>query len=158
VIEIPPLRNRTDDIPLLARYFVEHYAKIMNKPALSIHPDAMNLLQQHHYPGNIRELRNIIERAVIMCEGYVIMPEHVTFKGKENIKTADHPSENGGVAMNHPDMDLPILTSHNFDLEDNTKAIIIAALEASGNSKRKACELLNITWQALNRRMTKYGM
>lgn len=158
VIEIPPLRNRTDDIPLIARHFVEHYAKIMNKPALSIHPDAMNLLQQHHYPGNIRELRNIIERAVIMCEGYVIMPEHVTFKGKENIKTADHPSENEGVAMNHPDMDLPILTSHNFDLEDNTRAIIIAALEASGNSKRKACELLNITWQALNRRMTKYGM
>jgi len=53
---------------------------------------------------------------------------------------------------------LPLVATNNFDLEENSKALIIAALEVSGNSKRKACALLNITWQALNRRMKKYGL
>jgi DNA-binding NtrC family response regulator len=68
-ILIPPLRERRDDIPLLVRHFVQKYARRMNKRIDTIPPTAMNALSEYHWPGNVRELENVIERAVILCEG-----------------------------------------------------------------------------------------
>ena len=65
----PPLRERRDDIPLLVRYFVQQYARRMNRRIASIPTESMNALARYHWPGNIRELRNFIERAVILSTG-----------------------------------------------------------------------------------------
>ena len=68
-ITVPPLRDRREDIPLLVRYFVQQYARRMNRRILSIPTESMNALARYHWPGNIRELQNFIERAVILTTG-----------------------------------------------------------------------------------------
>src|SRR5207248_6928980 len=68
-ITVPPLRDRRDDIPLLVRYFVQQYARRMNRRITSIPTESMNALARYHWPGNIRELQNFIERAVILTNG-----------------------------------------------------------------------------------------
>ncbi len=74
-ITIPPLRERPEDIPLLAEHFRKKFAQSMNKPVLGISPAAMELLRKHDWPGNVRELQNAIERAVLVCRGREIQPE-----------------------------------------------------------------------------------
>jgi transcriptional regulator with GAF, ATPase, and Fis domain len=67
-IEMPPLRKRRKDIPLLAEYFIDHYAKKTGRSGLRVNQETLDLLQSHSWPGNIRELQNVIERSVILCE------------------------------------------------------------------------------------------
>ena len=71
-ITVPPLRERRDDIPLLVRYFVQQYARRMNKRITTIPTESMQALTRYHWPGNIRELQNFIERAVIISPGPVL--------------------------------------------------------------------------------------
>jgi len=68
-IQLPPLRDRIDDIPLLVEYLIEHYAKKTGKKIKSIKKNTLELLQSYGWPGNIRELQNVVERAVIVCKG-----------------------------------------------------------------------------------------
>src|SRR4051812_17988392 len=74
-ITAPPLRDRRDDIPLLAKHFLKKYADKFNKPVNGISDEAMTLLQKYDYPGNVRELENIIERTVALEGGSTILPE-----------------------------------------------------------------------------------
>jgi len=78
-IEIPPLRERKDDIPLLAEHFLRIYASDMNKPISSISTAAMDILMNYNWPGNVRELENAVERAVVVCRGDAIRPEDFPF-------------------------------------------------------------------------------
>jgi len=158
VIEIPPLRQRVEDIPMLLQHYMKHYAQRMGKKIGGIAPDVVRMLKQHHFPGNVRELKNIVERAVIMCEGSEIRTEHVSYKGKPD--SASLPpmdsQQPGNILPNgdRADQSLP----ENFDLEYNEKMLISKALKVSDNNKAKAAEILQITWQSLNRRMKKYGL
>jgi DNA-binding NtrC family response regulator len=79
-IEIPPLRERKDDIHLLAEHFLRIYASDMNKPIGSISPAAMDILKNYNWPGNVRELENAVERAVVICGGDEIRPEDFPFQ------------------------------------------------------------------------------
>jgi DNA-binding NtrC family response regulator len=79
-ISLPPLREHLEDIPALANHFLAYYAAKENQPVLHIHKDALQLLQQHAFKGNIRELRNVLERATIMTDGDTILPEHLPFE------------------------------------------------------------------------------
>ena len=79
-IDMPPLRERPDDIPHLAEHFVRKYCRQNGRAPLAIDPQAMQLLQQYHWPGNVRELENNIERAVVLCQGDTIRPEHLAPK------------------------------------------------------------------------------
>ena len=74
-IVLPPLRERTGDIPLLAAYFVDRYNREFRKRVRGLTPEAMALLEQHRWPGNIRELRNVIERAMLLLDRDWIRPE-----------------------------------------------------------------------------------
>ncbi|MBI5603850.1 MAG: sigma-54-dependent Fis family transcriptional regulator [Deltaproteobacteria bacterium] len=76
-LTLPPLRDRQEDILLLARYFLTHYAREIGKSARELHPSALKLLQDYPWPGNVRELQNIIERAVLIAERDTILPEHL---------------------------------------------------------------------------------
>jgi len=78
-IELPPLRERPDDISRLARFFVSMYAQTMNKSALDIAPETITLLERYNWPGNVRELRNAIERAVVSTRGTIITPADLSF-------------------------------------------------------------------------------
>lgn len=79
-ISLPPLREHAEDIPALANHFLAYYSAKENLPVLHIHKDAIQLMQQHSWKGNIRELRNVLERATIMTDGDTILPEHLPFE------------------------------------------------------------------------------
>lgn len=159
VIEIPPLRSRVEDIPLLLDHYVKYYANQMGKKILKIDKKVVEVLKQHHFPGNVRELRNIVERAVIMCEGKDLLLEHVTFKGKTEIDdTASVIVTKSKGPETKQASDEEAVNEVNFDMEYNAKILILNALKACDNNKAKAAEVLNITWQSLNRRMKKYGL
>ncbi len=82
-ITVPPLRDRRDDIPLLVRYFVQQYARRMNRRITNIPADAMQALTRYQWPGNIRELQNFIERAVIVSPGPALQAPARELKGSE---------------------------------------------------------------------------
>ncbi len=82
-ITIPPLRERREDIPLLAEHFLKKFAQSMNKPILGISPEALALLEHYDWPGNVRELQNAIERAVLVCRGREIRPEDLPLQVNE---------------------------------------------------------------------------
>lgn len=144
VIEIPPLRERKEDIPALLDFYVRLAAERLDRQIPLIDPEVMTMLKANDYPGNVRELKNMIERAIILCEGKVLLPEH--FSTKTNQHT--------------PVKKLRLLSEKevNYDLEENEKNIIVSALEKCGGNKSKAAYLLNITWQALDRRLKKFGL
>lgn len=85
-IDIPPLRERRQDIPLLARYFFNKYSQSMTKPIKDISPEAMKIITNYEWPGNVRELRNVIERAIVVCEGDMITPDDLSFPFKSRAK------------------------------------------------------------------------
>lgn len=90
-ITIPPLKEKKDDIPLLAYHFFRKYAKEMNKNIKSISVDAMNMLNAYSWPGNVRQLENVIERAIVMAEGDTITTEHLPFAVKAETAHPDTP-------------------------------------------------------------------
>jgi DNA-binding NtrC family response regulator len=137
-IELPPLRERPEDIIVFAEYFVKSYAQHMNKNITSIDEECMRKLKEYSFPGNIRELRNIIERAVILTDGNIILPSALPkdmFTGKKNI---------------------PILNSGK--LEDVEKLYIVKVLEENEGNKPQAAEILGIGLTTLYRKLKEYGI
>jgi len=155
VIEVPALRERKIDIPLLADYFVRMYATRMNKNINGISKEAMKLLKSHAYPGNVRELRNIIERAVIMCEGSQLLGEHFNLGG--NLPSVYSDTKPFTQNIPHDEVE-SIISEEGYDMEQFEKKLIEKALAKANGNKAKAASLLNITWQALDRRMKKFGL
>ncbi|MDX1632059.1 MAG: sigma-54 dependent transcriptional regulator [Thermoanaerobaculia bacterium] len=132
-IALPPLRERTEDIPLLARHFLERYAEENRKEIEEIHPDAMERLMSYHWPGNVRELENVVERAVVLSTEPVLTEELLP----ENLR--DLP----GASM--PPVDLP---AHGISFRDAVRAyerrLLLRALEATGGVQKHAAELLDL--------------
>lgn len=140
-IHIPPLRERKEDIPLLIEHFAKDFSRKMKKPILEIEKNVFTELMNYPFPGNVRELKNLVERAIILCEGRKLQIKHFPIIGSQNLPLPEQGEDN----------DI-------FDLELVEKNLIIKALERTGHNKSKAAELLNITWQSLDRRMKKYGI
>ena len=138
-IYIPPLRERKDDIPLLAEFFLKYFNKKLGKKVNKIPDDTMDLLISYDFPGNIREMRNLFERALILCDSSHLDKEYFSqISGKTEVR--------------------PEVAFDTFDLGEVEKQTIIRALERCGYNKTKAAKLLNIQWNALYRRMQKYGI
>ncbi len=149
IIEIPPLRERREDIPLLLEHYRKLYAGQMSKPVNFFHENVIKRLNSYDFPGNIRELRNFVEQAVILCEGEELMEEH--FKILQKGKIAELPDIDPTPAYYFAE-------PTSFDFDENEKRVIMAALKKVGENRTRAAELLNITWQALTRRMKKFGI
>ncbi|SHF22037.1 DNA-binding transcriptional response regulator, NtrC family, contains REC, AAA-type ATPase, and a Fis-type DNA-binding domains [Desulforamulus putei DSM 12395] len=142
-IHLPPLRERTEDIPLLVMHFLQKFNPSQEQ---LISPEAMGLLTSYHWPGNIRELQNVIERAVILSQGQEIKPHHLP---KEIQKTDTGKGEAGqGLIINFPD--------EGISFEEVEKELIIKALEKSNGNQTRAAQLLGITRSALLYRAQKY--
>jgi DNA-binding NtrC family response regulator len=142
IIEIPPLKERKEDIPLLVDHFVKYYVDRLGKSIKYINPSISKNLQKYDFPGNIRELKNIVERAVILCEG-----RELTWQDFES----------GMPGKLEPEQ-IASKDTQVLDLEEMEKQMIIRALKKAGNNKAKSAELLNISWQSLDRRMKKFGI
>ena len=143
IISVPPLRERNEDIPELAYHFLKKLSAKLGKNVDKIQEDTLEKLKQYDFPGNIRELKNIMERAVILCSGNELNEEHfqISFQGNKSIEKA---------SMKTNDF------YNTYDLEEIEKQTIIRALDATGYNKSEAAKLLNIEWNALHRRMSKF--
>jgi DNA-binding NtrC family response regulator len=131
-IAIPPLRERGEDIPLLADHFVRLYASENNKPITGLHPDVMKALLDYDWPGNVRELENAIERAVVLCPGGVVglelLPETVLQPDRTEVPI--RLPENGAT---YKDL-----------VEDYERRLVRTALRRTGGVQKRAAELLRM--------------
>ncbi len=142
-IHLPPLRERKEDIPLLVKQFIEEFSAQQGKDIVGISNPAVKILMQYDFPGNIRELKNIIEYAFILCEGGYILPGHLPQPFNQSTE-----------------IDLPKPKEQNKPqtLEEIEKQAIILALENNKWKKMDTCEELGISKDTLRRKMLKYNL
>ncbi|MEW5745736.1 MAG: sigma-54 dependent transcriptional regulator [Nitrospirota bacterium] len=143
---IPPLRERRDDIIPLACSFAAYFSGEMRKETPSLSPEVERMLLGHEWKGNVRELRNIMERAVILCDGPQLLPEHLSFTvaGKESASC-------GGAA--------PELTLHEIAqraVHDAERSRIEQALRQTQGNKSRAAELLKVSYKTLLTKIKEY--
>lgn len=139
-IQLPPLRERVIDIPDLANHFLNTFAQKINKKIKNVSNEYLEALNLHHWSGNIRELKNVIERSVIVCEES-LTPEHLPFKN-ENDNTTN----------------LKNKTLSAFNLASAEKIHIQKVLNYTNGNKTKTAELLGIALTTLYRKITEYGL
>ena len=142
-LELPPLRERKEDIPLLADHFLENYRKKYNRKIKSISEPALNKLKSYSWPGNVRELQHAVERAVIMSEHNVLQSEDFLL-----MKQSKSDGDGGGDR----------LSFGNLNLDNVEKTVIRKALKESSSNITKAAEKLELSRASLYRRMEKYGL
>lgn len=150
-IDVPPLRDRDDDVLLLARYFLKQFAEEYDSPLQTIEPDAEQLLKQYPWPGNVRELRHTIERISLLSDGTTM-----TRKELENTIDSETPlilSEK--KEKNYLHIEIP---PDGVSLEDAEKAIIKQILVKTGWNKRRTCRILKISRPRLDRKIQKFEL
>jgi DNA-binding NtrC family response regulator len=140
-LDLPLLAERKDDIPLLAHHFLRRYAKALEKTIEDISDEAMDILVNHEYPGNIRELENIIERAVALCNRGVILPKHFPQGLEKLCFPVYHHSRN-----------------HLPTLEENELKYVRWVLKRVNGNKTKAAEILGIDRVSLWRKLKRWGL
>ncbi|MCX8037919.1 MAG: sigma-54 dependent transcriptional regulator [Candidatus Sumerlaeia bacterium] len=148
-IVLPPLRERREDIPLLAQAFLAEFSQANGKNLVRINPAAMAILQNHPWPGNVRQLKNAIEGAVIMAgpADTEIGPEHLP----ADVRAAAPPAGPNGAA---PEIHLRVGTS----LDDAQREIILATLQQTGDNRARTARLLGLSRKTLYRKMEEYGI
>jgi DNA-binding NtrC family response regulator len=138
-LEIPPLRDRRTDIPALAKFFLDRYAKENAKPIDTFTPDTMELLISYDWPGNVRELENAIERAVVLTNGTTIEARFLP----------------PNIRPRHTPAGMPVIPG--ATLGDIEKYAILETLKATGGSTSKAAELLGISVRTIQYRLHQYN-
>ncbi len=144
-IELPPLRQRPDDIPALVNQFLRRFAEENGKPALALTPHALDVLMGYKWPGNVRQLENVIERAVVLCPGDVIdvdlLPGEVL--APQSVPAATLPAE--GVGLKDA-------------VNAYTRALIEASLARCGGVQRRAAQMLRVRPSTLNEMIRRLGI
>jgi two-component system, NtrC family, response regulator HydG len=143
-LHIPPLRERSEDIPVLVEHFLEEFRREERPGVAGFSAAALELLTEYRWPGNIRELRNVVQRAVLLCAGGEIQPEHLPgeLRGGSLHRRSD---DNGSLRI-------PIGTS----VAAAERRLIVETLRALGGDKPKAAEVLGISLKTLYTRLHKY--
>jgi DNA-binding NtrC family response regulator len=143
-IEVPPLRERREDVPLLVEHFLKHFAREFRKPVIDVSGEALQKLQGYDWPGNVRELKNAVERAVLLGSGSVVAADDVVL----------------GRAAQAPERDKRLLSlpHKGIKLEELEKDLVVQALERTGGNQTKAGELLGMTRDQIHYRMEKFGL
>jgi DNA-binding NtrC family response regulator len=144
-ISIPPLRERRSDIPPLVSYFLSKFASENNKDIESISKEAMDVLLKYNYPGNVRELENVIQRAIVMTRGKILTTEDLPIYIKSNKSEDALPTEKGRRPLDEI-------------VEELERKLISEALEQSFGNQSKAAGLLGISERNLRYKLKKYGM
>jgi two-component system response regulator PilR (NtrC family) len=148
-IKLPPLRERKEDIPILANHFLKKYSEELNKNILNISPETHQILLHYEYPGNVRELQNIIERAVALEGGQELTATNLN----------SYLSEQPLLKKGSMDIEIP---NEGIDLEkiveDLERTLLLKALDKTKGIKKKAAELLHINFRSMRYRLEKYGL
>ncbi|WP_029910064.1 sigma-54-dependent transcriptional regulator [Pelobacter seleniigenes] len=142
-LHLPPLRERTMDIPALAEHFLHRYSHKNRKDIRSIQADAMEALLAYQWPGNIRELENAIERAVILCLEEKIALQHLPQQVRQAFAETT---------------ERPFAIRPGLTLKDMEKELILSTLRQTGENRTKAAEILGITRQTLQNKLKEYGL
>ncbi|MEW6488061.1 MAG: sigma-54 dependent transcriptional regulator [Thermodesulfobacteriota bacterium] len=140
-VHLPPLRERRDDLPLLAEHFLRRYAEKNRKEVRGFHPQALEFLTRHDWPGNIRELENTVERAVILCPGDRITPQELP------------------AAIRGAEVSTPTTTTlpAGLSLKEAEREVILRTLAETEGNRTRAAEVLGISRQTLITRLKEYG-
>jgi transcriptional regulator with PAS, ATPase and Fis domain len=144
-IVLPPLRERREDIPLLVQHFLDHYNRELRKNTREVDAEAMQKLVVYDWPGNIRELRNVVERILIL-------------EDKDRIELSDLPSGIVGQPRNPGPAASPAASLGSMTLEDLERSAIGEALARCGHNQVQAAKLLGISRDTLRYRMKKFGL
>src|SRR5215813_2288417 len=144
-VDLPPLRSRTEDIPLLVSHFLQKFASENNKPPRQISPEALRPIMDYGWPGNVRELENVIERAVVLSNNSVIgldlLPDHIVGRGSA-----------GKIFEHRPDASL-------FEIiEDCERRVILDMLEKCGWNQTEAAERFHIPLSTLNQKIKRLNI
>jgi transcriptional regulator with PAS, ATPase and Fis domain len=139
-IELPPLRQRPEDIPLLIAHFLEKY----ERPDLHLAVDTLKKLQHYPWPGNIRELENVVHRAIALNEGNLLLPEDLP-----------QSVQGGPVVTQGLSLELPL---EGLNLDAVEKSFLHAALSRTNGNQSQAAKLLGLTRPAFIYRMEKHGL
>ncbi len=158
-MRVPPLRERTEDIPMLVNHFLKKYSQLLGKEVQEISSYGLQVLMNYHFPGNVRELENIIERGVALAGSNIILPESLTFVGKTK------QNANQSESSVHDNLFLAAASEEElFDLgiekiiDNLEKRLISHALKKTNNSKMRAAELLQLSFRSLRYKVKKYGL
>ena len=141
-IPLPPLRERAKDIPLLLKFYVDTFNTEFKKRVQGIAPEAMTRLQTYGWPGNIRELRNAVERAMLLGEGTLLTID-------------DFPMTAGGHGRLTEGVELP---ANGIDLEQLERSLVVQALERSGWNQTRASALLGVNRDQIRYRIEKFKL
>ena len=137
-IHLPPLRDRGEDLVLLAEHFLAKYCGKYHKPLKSLGPAVLNKFCKYHWPGNVRELQHCMERAIILCESRVLQPEDFHFSMAH--------AEGEGIVFD------------SYSLEEVEKTVIRRAIDKHKGNISQAADELGLTRASLYRRLEKYGL
>ena len=138
-IDLPPLRTRKEDLPLLIQSFLTEFNQRNNKNASAVDPAAMRILEQYNWPGNVRELRNVMERAVILSSGEFIEPKHLP-----------------PLVTDSPELAKPALSlAPGTTVEEAERRLILMTLEHTRDNKTRAAEILGISLKTLHNKLNK---
>lgn len=140
-LELPSLKERVEDIPLLLQHFLENFNKKNAKSVQGVDLETVNLLKSHSWPGNVRELKNVVERAVIVCRGQIITP-------------SDLPAYLRPRSTAHPTVTFPIGSS----IDQVEKEMLVRTLTYTGGNKTKAAKLLGISLKTLHNKVHRFQL
>ena len=140
-LQIPPLRDRRDDIQPLAEHFLKHFASELRRKVVTFSPESVKALQEYRWPGNVRELENTVERAVLMCEGDSVRPQDLTLMDREH-----------SINMT-PHLALDLL-----NLEQLEKTALLEALKRCNWVQKEAAKLLGVSSRVMNYKVHKHSI
>jgi len=148
-LPIPPLRERSDDVPVLANYFLEKHAALVGDSRVTISPHALDELMRHTWPGNVRELEHVVERALTFCGGSEIRPEHILPLSKDRRDTLAPPTlelaEAGRLGLSET-------------VADIERRMIVMALKQCDGNQARAAQRLGIPRTTLRDKIAKYSI
>jgi DNA-binding NtrC family response regulator len=155
-ITIPPLRDRADDIPMLAKHFIERYCQDLNKKPMMLAPSAAQELMAYPWPGNVRELQNCIERAVILTAGDTIHAHHLNLSFREPPPGA--PAESGESPWAKIDLSGTLAEATRRATMEVERRKIAQALQAAEGNAGRAAEALQVNFKTLLAKLKEYGL
>jgi PAS domain S-box-containing protein len=154
-IRLPPLRERTRGIPLLATHFLDIFRKRLNKKIATISDQALACMAKYHWPGNVRELRHVMERACVLCQGQVLLLKHLPIE-LHNPAIIELDATKATVAIDRPEVPVKLFsTNPQYQREDEK---IIQALRQANGNRVKAAKLLGVARSTLYRQMQRYNI
>ena len=162
-INLPPLRQRKEDVPQLTRYFLKKFNKELDKDIVDINPEAMEILMGYNWPGNVRQLENVIKRACVLCKGAYVLPGELSLDLKEAAKIRrEKRREEEGLEKLLDDLYTKISAIPKENREDIIpfieKALIVRALKEANGNQLQAAQILGINRNTLRNKIEKYGI